>query len=719
MAMSPAPFYFGMLQLVLVVMSLGFTAYRIRSRILPSFEGAPARLAEAVIGFALLVILTEVLGLFGLFHNWSLVPVSLLLALSAWLRVYPADASPGLRPPSPSISTAASVLAIVVAGIVVAQWAAFASYSLDHGITNFDSVWYHLPFSADIFQTGSVVKFHLTETVFLNWFYPQNSEIVHAAGMALTGRDFVSIFINMGWLGMALLAGWCVGRPYGRPHLTMIAAAVLLATHTLVAREPGTGKNDIVAIALTLSVVALLINRGAAAEDGRGRISPGWSMAVAGLAAGLAAGTKVTALAPVAMITFAVLFATVAGKRWKAAGVWFGSALAGGGFWYLRSLVSSGNPLPQIEEIGPFNLPGPDRLQVGRPDFDVLHYVTDLDIWRDYFLPGLQRGFGDLWPLLIAVALIGLAALIWKGPGRLTQGHGIAALLAIAAYLVTPLGAAGPEGEPTAFAINLRFLIPALAMALVLVPLLPWFDRKWPRYALSGVLIALFLASSRSDAIYQIEGRAFGVAFALLVVGLIGVAWLFDGRLRSLLRGRSPVTVATVLAGAVALLAALPLASHYSDVRYQDFEPESGLAGPYRWAEDLKDSHIGLAGSTAGFKQYGFFGEDLSNEVTYIGREVAAGGFEAIPRCVEFREAVNAAGLDFLITSSYLNFNDYENPIRSPEKSWIEDDPALSRVGTPGPVQVWRVNGRLDPAGCDGIDPADEYIPGLESDAAQ
>ena len=34
----------------------------------------------------------------------------------------------------------------------------------------------------------------------------------------------------------------------------------------------------------------------------------------------------------------------------------------------------------------------------------------------------------------------------------------------------------------------------SLLRAVVLVPLLPWFDRKWPRYALTGVLIALFLA---------------------------------------------------------------------------------------------------------------------------------------------------------------------------------------------------------------------------------
>jgi len=713
--MSLASFYIGMAQLVLVVAALGFVAFRVRSRILPAFDGAPARLAELVIGVGSLIVFSELLGLFGLLQGPVLLIGALLAAAAVWLRVYPAPVEEDLKPPAPPISNWARILAIAVAGILVAQWAAFLSYSLDHGITNFDSVWYHMPFAADMFQTGSSLSFHHTETVFLNWFYPQNSEIVHAAGMALTDRDFVSIFLNMGWLGIALLAGWCVGRPYGRPHLSMIAAAVLLATHTLVAREPGTGKNDIVAIALTLAVVAILINRGAAPRDGQGRIRPDWAMAVAGLAAGLAAGTKVTALAPVAMVTFAVLYATINGRRWRAAGVWFGSAVVGGGFWYLRSWIASGNPLPQIESIGPINLPGPDRLQVGRPDFNVLHYVTDLDIWREYFVPGLEKGFGELWPLLIAVAIIGLIALIFRGPGRLTRGHGMAALVAICAYLITPLGAAGPEGEPTAFAINLRFLIPALAMATVLVPLLPWFDRRWPRIGLGVILVALFLVGGRTDAIYDQPGRAFGVAVALGVVGLPALAWLFRDKIRAAFGVRSPMMPTVIVIAVASLVAAWPISNYYFDSRYENFEPETGMAEAYRWADGTTDSSIGLAGSTAGFKQYGFYGEDLSNEVTYIGRDVKAGGFEAIGRCGEFRQAVNDSGVDYLVTSPYLNFDDTERPIRSPERSWIESDPALSLVTGPAQIEVWAIRGELDPDGCR-VGPEDEFVPGLKSD---
>ncbi len=58
----------------------------------------------------------------------------------------------------------------------------------------------------------------------------------------------------------AFLAAWCIGRPYGRGHLTVVAAAIVLECHTLVVREPGAAKNDLVAAALLLAAVAILIN---------------------------------------------------------------------------------------------------------------------------------------------------------------------------------------------------------------------------------------------------------------------------------------------------------------------------------------------------------------------------------------------------------------------------------------------------------------------------
>ena len=82
--------------------------------------------------------------------------------------------------------------------------------------------------------------------------------------MLVTDRDTLSLFLNLGWLALALLAAWCIGRPWGRGPLTVAAAAIVLECHTLVVREPGAAKNDVVAAALLLAAVALLVNGWAA-----------------------------------------------------------------------------------------------------------------------------------------------------------------------------------------------------------------------------------------------------------------------------------------------------------------------------------------------------------------------------------------------------------------------------------------------------------------------
>lgn len=719
--MDLTEFTAGFVNLLLVGSFIGFVAWRLRARLMPGWSGAPARLVELVAATGLLVLGAELLGLFGLLEALPLVVLFGLLALASWLWLLPRPAGPGdSTPPVPAVPLGAQLLAGLAAFAVVAQWGAFTSYNLDHGITNFDSVWYHMPFAAEIARSGSVTAFFHPETVFVNWFYPQNSELIHAVGIVLTDRDFISIFVNLGWLAVGLLAGWCVGRPYGRPHLTMLGVAVLMATHTLVVREPGTGKNDVMAAALILAAVAIMLNRSSSRPDPTGRVSPDWAMAAGGLAVGLAAGTKVTALAPALLVTCAVIYATIPDRRLKAAGVWLGAAFVGGGWWYLRNTIASGNPLPQIRSIGPIDLPGPDRLQIGRPDFTVFHYLTDTGVWKDYFMPGLDQGFGFAWPALFFLVIAGLVLVMVTAPGRLTRTHGAVALLAIVAYLVTPLSAAGPEGNPSGFAINLRFLIPALGLSVVLIPLSGWFDRGWRRFALGLLLVGLFVGTSASDPVVSAPGRTFGLAIALLFVALPFVFWMNRERLAGMLPV-PPLAYGLGLALIVFAFFAWPMQKSYFENRYQSFESGqgSGMTDPYRWADSTSDTKIALAGTTAGFKQYGFYGPDLSNDVVYVGRDAARGGFEAIDSCEEFARTVNALDPDYLVTSPYLNFNEYENPVRSPETLWALNDRSLEVVVQPvldaeRPVIVWSVPEPMDPRRCRALEPEDDYIPGLK-----
>jgi hypothetical protein len=712
----------GVAELAVIFGSLGFAATRLRGRLLPAWEGAPARLAEAILGIALLVWVGELLGLVGLLGEGSLVAACIAVGLGgAFLASTP---SRGEGPPSASVEPLAALITFSVVAVLFAHWGLQTKVALNNGVSNFDSLWYHLPYAADIAQSGSVTGFHHTDTVFINWFYPQNSELIHAAGMLVWDRDTLSLFLNLGWLGLSLLAAWCVGRPWGRGPHCVAAVALVLEAHTLISREPGSGKNDVVAAALVLSAVALLVSgwaarraqvpapsSGRAGKEAGLRMDP-MALAIAGLAAGLAAGTKLTVLATVAALTVVVIALAAPGSRARAGAVWMLPLLAGGAYWYLRNLIAVGNPLPQVQHLGPLTLPGPERLQTARPDFPIVHYATDTGVWKAYFGPGLHEGFGALWPLVIAAALGGAALAIARRGQPLLRLLGGAALFGLLAYLVTPLSAAGEQGAPVAFAINIRFAIPALVIGLVVLPMGRGLGGRGAGWGLLVALLAVLVITDRSDSVLREPERAFGVLVALLLVGVpaaLLLAWQ-----RGYLDAWSAGAGFALLAIAVAVIG-YPVQRDYLRSRWRDFDPAQHLDSAYRWAAGVTDSRIGLAGTTTGFLGYGFYGKDLSNRVIYLGQPDPHGSFNAIRTCTGFRRAVNQARLDYLVTGPFLNFAHQSRPIFSPETGWVRGDPAIRPLSRDGSgvarVMVWKLDGPLDPAGCSKVHGPTNYLP--------
>ncbi len=781
---SAGSYILSALALVAVGLSLGFTAYRLRQRLLPAWDGAPGRLVEGVVGIALLIWLGEILGTVGLFNDWALVGASLLVAAAA-RALLPAGPVTAGDPPPPAVAKASSgavppatppagaaswlpwVITVGVVALVFAHWGLTTKDALDRGIFNFDSLWYHMPFAADMVQSHSVTGLHYPETVFTNWFYPQNSELLHATGILLTHRDTLSLFLNFGFLALSFLAAWCIGRPFGRGHLTVIAAAIVLECHTLVVREPGAAKNDLVAAALLLAAAAILITAstrrdlrsqpdsapppaggavgGTGPEEalatGRAGGSPTatgpagrnawpWPIAAAGLATGLAVGTKSTAVAMAAALTIAVIALAPVGRRWATAGWWFVPALLGGGYWYLRNLIVAGNPLPQVTSIGPISLPHPERLQEGRPNFNIVHYATDTGVWRHYFEPGLHQAFGALWPLVLAGAVLGGLLALFRARDSVLRWMGAVALLGLIAYLFTPLSAAGAEGAPVGFAINIRYAIPPLLLSLTLLPIanlgadgtqsgdIDHFEsrRRWD-WGLLALLVAVLVITDRSDAALRDPARTFGIPLAILAVAL--PAGLLFARARGAARG--------VLVGGFAALALLivaigyPLQRHYLRDR---FGPTSEIPGlhldaAYNWARDKSNTRIGLAGTTAGFLQYGFYGTDLSNQVIYLGQKGPNGAYNAIPTCTAFRAAVNAADLDYLVTTPFLNFIHTSSPIPSPEATWLRGDKAATPIKHDGPTTIWRIQSKLDPKACGPVNAPLRRIPDTPKSQSQ
>ena len=539
--MSLSQYLLGAAELAVIVAALGLGAYYVRALLVPAWTGALARLAEFVLGISALVVISELLGLLKLLEEVPLLLACVAVGLGAayWARGRDVGTEhhefPAVKP-----SLAMTLVAIAAAALVVAHWAEPTQEALDTGMYYQDTTWYHMSFSGRFAQTGEVGPLHFTDPLKLTaWFYPQNSELLHAIPMVALDNDSLSPLINLGWLAMSLLAAWCIGRPYAVGAATLLGAAVVLDSEMLVGSQAGNAPNDIMGIFFLLAVLAFLVNgaataRAAPRNSRRGRAAAGSGYAaprrgrgpgfdpkadedhpqegvvtevpvtgdprvlagvgagplfLGALAAGLGIGTKITLLAAIGVLTVGIAFLAGRGHWLRALGIWLGGMLLTAGFWYGRNLFHAVNPFPQIESIGPIDLPGPD--QGGfypREPHSLSEYANDPGVWEDFFFPVLDDRLGPLWPLILAAAAVGLVVTFLWGRSSLLRVLAITGMLAGVAYVFTPLTASGGLGQPTGFDANLRYVAPPLVIGLAITPLVPALRRRpWP-----WVLIGLY-----------------------------------------------------------------------------------------------------------------------------------------------------------------------------------------------------------------------------------
>jgi hypothetical protein len=709
-------YLFGALELGLVVAALAFGAYRVRALLLPRWSGAPARLAELVLGVAGLLFVSEALGTFGGFEEGAVLLGAALVGIGAGvLALRLARGRTGaVVGPAPRSWAPATAVAILACAALAAAWMVPTLGTLAAGMDRADSLWYHMPLAARFVQTGDLGDIFFFDPIFLASFYPANSEVVHALPILFFDRDIVSPLLNLGWLAMALLAAWCIGRPYGLGPQALIGAAVALGSQSLVEFQAGEALNDITGVAFVLAACGLLVNGYAAAFERRqhdasavvsgGAIAPA-ALAVAGLAAGLAAGVKLSFLAPVAALTVGVVAIAPAATRLRAAALWSLPMLAAGGYWYVRNLIAVGNPIPYVGSVGPISLPAPVRDFQLRPDFAVAHYWNDTDVWRHWFAPGLHESFGTLWPVTVAGMLAVAVYALWRGGEPVLRVLGAMVLLTAVAYLFTPLTAAGEEGQPISFVWNVRYLAPAVAVGLAIAPCLPALRATPGRRLAVLAVLSVLLAFTVGSLVQWDQGHTKGaVAAAILVVACGALLYLL--RSRDLLaegRGRRVRAVLAAAALAIAVATGYAEQDHYLTHRYENTGQVQDLAGALRWSRDVRDARIAVGGIRAVFTQYPFYGTDLSNRVQWLGLRGSHDAYRRIPDCERWRRAINAGGFTHVVTT----FDPYlPGGLRnSPEGRWTESDPNARVVLREGPVRVFELRGSLDPGGCAGQRP--------------
>ena len=270
---------------------------------------------------------------------------------------------------------------------------------------------------------------------------------------------------------------------------------------------------------------------------------------LAALAAGLGIGTKLTLLAPVGVLAVACVVIAGRGRRVATALRWGGGLAIGGAFWFVRNLVHAGNPVPSIHIPG---LPSPRDPFLEKVGFSVFHYLGDGAVLRG-FRVGLGNAFGPTWWVMLAIVGAAIAAvLLTRSEGGVLRVLGVVGAVSFVVYLITPTSAQGPEGHPTLFVANTCDALPALAVGLVLLPLLPALRRDpWRLLTVAGLgLLTLAEVASRTGRppTYRLLG-------VLVVVGAVaGVAVLAVLRSRTDQSTWRRLEVAMSVVGAIAVL---------------------------------------------------------------------------------------------------------------------------------------------------------------------
>jgi hypothetical protein len=709
----------GCLATIGIVSALGLGGYWLRRWIVPEFSGALARLADATIAVALLIMALQVLGTLSILTVGGTIVGCITVGLGAAALGWWMAPGETREVPAPGVQTIPLLIALGVASWAVAEWTFPSLQSLDFGMFGGDTTWYHMPFSGRIAQDGSTLPLHFTDPLRLAaWFYPGSSELVHAGGIVLFKTDWLSPLINLVWLAIALLAAWCVGRPYKVGPATLVAGALVFSAGVMIETQPGEGRNDIMGLAFLLAFATFLINghqrrapaEGTAVQDTPERDAPlldKGPLILAGIAAGLAVSVKLPLLAPVGAIAVGMVLVSGAGRRLMTAAAIGIPAFIVGGYWYVRAAIhTGGNPIPQIG-WGPLGLPQPDQMPLDpRPRFAVAHYLTEPTIYRKWFFPQLENALGPLWPLILIMAVAAALYIVFRSRNQILRVVAGASLLTAAVYVVTPLTAAGQEASPTGFFTNTRYLMPGLMLALVLLPLARPLrapdSRAWQTLLfLTGIYAITVLVTPR-----WYPGYIVGTVFLTL-------ALVWAPAALGLLRGRRMVSRAVVAAAGASIVLLAVVLGRAQEVQYYQqhytrttpFLQDGGPREAYAFAHNQHEKRIGIAGSgEIFFGQYGFYGRDLDNYVQYIGVEGPNGTYRLPTRCREFRRLVNEGDYDYLIVSQNTQ-DSVDSPYWWPIYAWIKEDPALELVIeepeiTPQPDFVFRVKGQLDPAGC-------------------
>ena len=394
------------------------------------------------------------------------------------------------------------------------------------GFLDDDSIAYHMPFAARFAQQHDITQLQFIAPDQPISFYPANSELLHASLLSLVGNDLLSPLVNLAVLGALILAAWCFGERFGRSHLCVAVVGVLAASPLYTSHFAGTALVDLLGITFLCAAVVVLLRY---PQPGR-------------VAGGGRVGSRHRA-------RHEVHPRRAGGPPHRGRHRALRSALAAHGGLVGRArrlrlgLVRAepgarGEPRAsrRASACGPIVLEKTE-FAISEYSHSVASYLTDPTAVRDVYGPGITSAFGRLWPVVLALVVLGAIGAVIAGRDRVHRAIGLVAVGSLLAYLLTP-GAAlgfGPLPDLVYFSSAVRYGGPATALGLLLVPTLPLLDRRWAQRALLGLALG-DAPRGPPDLAHPLVGvapRCQPDPGLMAAVGVVAVGWLFA-------RNRSP-----------------------------------------------------------------------------------------------------------------------------------------------------------------------------------
>jgi hypothetical protein len=614
----------GLAFLLATLGSVFAAALIVLRRRLPELAGVPRLVGWSVLATLGLVVAHLVPGILGVLTRESVLAAGLIeLAVAlAIARKLPNGIRQGDGVPRVTQRAAGDGLwSWAFAMLGAAVFAAFAVAQLKtvgaSVPTDTDALSFHIPTVVRWIQTGSM--WHYTQYLALQaqGGYPNNGDVVLLALTLPFRSDLLVRGAMPPYLALAGVGIYAIARELGAPAPTSVLVGVAVIA-TPAAAHPALF--DIHTDAMLLAMFAagmyfLLRHR---------RTSKRSDLVLAGLALGLAFGTKwygVSSIPAVLVVWWASRLIQTRSVRavLPEALLVTGLVVIAGGFWLLRNLVDTGDPLfpLKVAPLGMTIFSAPADVLRQEVGFSIAHYLGSPHILGHFVVPALWQQLGLSTLVILIAALTGGIAATSSARFRTRDGGSMVLVLALQSavlaliYLITPYTALGTRDDPVQVNANVRYALPAILLA---APLVAWIAGQLGRWRR---LLEVALLAGIMDGIRRDFGLHASGTIVVVAVILVGVAWGWPG-IHARLARHEIRWLSLGGAALAAVIVAVALSVHHR-LTDQPYRSDPVLA----WVlEHAATGHrIGVAGQwgTTLSPVLPVFGPRFGNDVGYVG----------------------------------------------------------------------------------------------------